>query len=182
MMFGGMHMMEQSDNDDPTAPVNYAKKNYLETNTDERGNVRHFVNGRMLDSSAYHTTGSSGMTLSKAASGLSVVMPEVSAVFSENASFEEQFAGQDACFEVSLPAGKLGIIIDISPDSGEPIVRAMRPDSVLAGQVKVGDRLLEVDGQVCADMSAEQVSKLIAINSNAPTRKIMFVRKQSDSL
>lgn len=105
-----------------------------------------------------------------------------SAIFSDNDSFEEQFAGQDECFEVSVPAGKLGIIIDLSPESGEPVVRAMRPDSVLANKVKVGDRLLSLDGEGCTEMSAEQVSKLIAVKSDQEVRKIMFVRRQPDSM
>ena len=105
-----------------------------------------------------------------------------SAIFSDNDSFEEQFAGKDTCFEVDVPPGKLGVIIDLSPETGEPEVRAMRADSVLADKVKIGDRLLSLDGECCTDMSAEQVSKLIAVKSDQEVRKIMFVRRQSDSM
>ena len=120
---------------------------------------------------------SSALSLSKVASGLTNL--NESAIFSDDDSFEEQFARQDECFEVRAPAGKLGIIIDLS-DNGEPIVRAIRGDSVLAKEVKIGDRLLSVDGEGCADMSAEHVSKLIAVKSNQECRKIMFVRRSHD--
>ena len=122
-------------------------------------------------------TSASALSLSKVGSGLSNL--NESAIFSDDDSFEEQFARQDECFEVLAPAGKLGIIIDLS-DSGEPIVRAIRGDSVLADEVKIGDRLLSVDGEGCADMSAENVSKLIAVKSNQECRKIMFVRRSNE--
>ena len=117
------------------------------------------------------------MTFSKVGSGLSNV--NSSAIFTDDDSFEEQFAARDNCFVVSAPRGKLGIIIDVS-DNGEPLVRAIRGDSVLASKVQVGDRLLSVDGEGCAEMSAEQVSHLIAMKSNQSKREIMFVRRQSD--
>ena len=122
-------------------------------------------------------TSASALSLSKVGSGLSNL--NESAIFSDDDSFEEQFARQDECFEVLAPAGKLGIIIDLS-DNGEPIVRAIRGDSVLADEVKIGDRLLSVDGEGCADMSAENVSKLIAVKSNQECRKIMFVRRSNE--
>jgi len=112
------------------------------------------------------------------ASGLSDL--NESAIFHEDdESFEEQFAGQDECIAVSCPAGKLGIIIDASPE-GEPMVRAIRADSVLADKVKVGDRLLSIDGEGCSEMTAEQVSKMIAVKSNNSSRQLMFVRHQTD--
>jgi C-terminal processing protease CtpA/Prc len=119
------------------------------------------------------------MTFSKVGSGLSNL--NGSAIFADDDSFEEQFADRDHCFVVSAPRGKLGIIIDVS-DSGEPLVRAIRGDSVLADKVKIGDRVLTVDGEGCAEMSAEQVSKLIAAKSSQPIREIMFVRRQSDHM
>lgn len=125
-----------------------------------------------------HTLSSaSALSLSKVGSGLSNLND--SAIFSDDNSFEEQFARQDECFEVKAPPGKLGIIIDLS-DIGEPIVRAIRGDSVLADEVKIGDRLLSVDGEGCTDMSAEHVSKLIAVKSNQGCRKIMLVRRSKD--
>ena len=163
--------------------VDYAQ-NYLGTHNYTPENSRNFGRERMpSDNTLNHTAASSsGRTLSKVGSGLSHLMINDSAIFSDNDSFEEQFAGQDECFEVSVPPGKLGIIIDLSPESGEPVVRAMRPDSALASKVRVGDRLLSLDGQGCTEMTAEQVSKLIAVKSDQEVRKIMFVRRQSDSM
>lgn len=183
MVFPGMHTTMLLD--EQTASVRYAQ-HYMDGQHiyDADNNTRHYVNERMLSDKSMmnHTAASSsGMTLSKTGSGLTH-LKDHSHIFSDNDSFEEQFAGQDECFEVSVPPGKLGIIIDLSPESGEPEVRAIRADSVLASQIKMGDRLLSVDNQTCAEMTAEEVSKLIAVKSDQECRKIMFVRRQSDAL
>lgn len=152
--------------------------NYLNMHDTYDDNNRTFRSDlQSTNRSAMKETMSSSSPFSKVASGLTNL--NESAIFSDDDSFEEQFARQDECFEVKAPAGKLGIIIDLS-DNGEPIVRAIRGDSVLADKVKIGDRLLSVDGEGCADMSAEHVSKLIAVKSNQECRKIIFVRRSHD--
>ncbi|CAB9505688.1 Intercellular signal essential for a variety of patterning events during development (By similarity) [Seminavis robusta] len=168
---------------DNTANLNYARS-YLNNHKYDDNN-RTFVSDQQsrsrkdTDHSMNRSvTSGSGLSFSKVGSGLSNL--NESAIFTDDeGSFEEQFAGRDHCFVVAAPRGKLGIIIDLN-DDGEPLVRAIRGDSVLARKVKVGDRLLSVDGEGCADMSAETVSKLIALKSNQPKREIMFVRRQFD--
>jgi C-terminal processing protease CtpA/Prc len=151
--------------------VNYAQ-NYLNMHDKYDDNNRTFRSER--EPSGRSTMKDTSSYLSKVGSGLSNL--NESAIFSDDDSFEEQFAKQDECFEVRAPPGKLGIIVDLS-DNGEPCVRAVRSDSVLANEVKIGDRLISVDGEICTDMSAEHVSKLIAVKSNQECRKIMFVRR-----
>ena len=80
-------------------------------------------------------------------------------------------------FEVTVPPGKLGIVMDNSP-SGTPMVFAVKPESVLSRDVQVGDRLLAVDQEDVTVMSAIQVSKLISLK-NDQDRTLTFCRKRS---
>jgi C-terminal processing protease CtpA/Prc len=62
-----------------------------------------------------------------------------------------------------------------TPNGGVPVVRAIKPDSVLTGRVQVGDRLISVDHQDVTSMSALEVSSLISLKQNSP-RLLVFVR------
>lgn len=104
-------------------------------------------------------------------------------MFADDASFEEQFAGDDDSadagkkpyrFEAEVPPGKLGMVLD-TPNGSPPIVHAIKPDSVLFDKVQVGDLLLSVDGEDVRSMSAIQVSKLISIKSDR-RRLLCFAR------
>jgi len=101
-------------------------------------------------------------------------------LFSDEASFDEQFGtsdmGREATrVEVNCPSGKLGVIID-TIDSGLPGVNSIKPESVLVGQVQVGDVLISVDGVDTMGMSAMQVSRMIGSRSNNPSRVLVFIR------
>ena len=98
-------------------------------------------------------------------------------LFSDDASFEQQFAEEEERFDVVAPAGKLGMVID-TPNGGLPVVHAIKDTSVLADSVRVGDRLLSVDGEDCTAMSAMQVSKLISLKSEKPARVLVFARSR----
>ena len=78
-------------------------------------------------------------------------------------------------FEVDAPPGKLGLVID-TPDQGPPLVHSVNDLSVLAGQVHVGDKLLKVDGQDVASLTAARVSRMISQKSNNPSRKLLLKR------
>lgn len=101
-------------------------------------------------------------------------------IFSDDASFEEQFnePEQQVPFEIIVPAGKLGMVID-TPNGGFPIVHAIKDTSILADRVRVGDRLVSVDGQDCTTMTAVQVSKLISLKSDQESRVLVFVRSKA---
>jgi hypothetical protein len=110
--------------------------------------------------------------------------------FADDISFEEQFAELDddaerttavdpianrvKPFEVRAPPGKLGMVVD-TPNGGVPVVRAIKPDSVLSGHVQMGDRLISVDHINVTSMSALEVSNLISLKQNQ-SRLLIFCR------
>lgn len=99
-------------------------------------------------------------------------------IFSDDSSFEEQYQDAQDSFNVMAPAGKLGMVID-TPSGGIPVVHAIQETSVLASQVRVGDRLLSVDGEDCACMTAMQVSKLISRKAKNISRALVFSRPRA---
>jgi hypothetical protein len=101
-------------------------------------------------------------------------------LFADDASFEEQFSDPEERFDVVAPAGKLGMVID-TPNGGIPVVHAIKDTSVLSDQVRVGDRLLSVDGEDCTGMTAMQVSKLISLKSEKPVRVLVFTRSAANN-
>ena len=101
-------------------------------------------------------------------------------LFADDSSFEQQFAELEDRFDVVAPAGKLGMVID-TPNGGVPVVHAIKDTSVLADRVRVGDRLVSVDGEDCTTMTAMQVSKLISLKSEKPARVLMFVRTRANT-
>jgi C-terminal processing protease CtpA/Prc len=101
-------------------------------------------------------------------------------LFADDASFEQQFDEPEQRFDVVAPAGKLGMVID-TPNGGVPVVHAIKDTSVLVDRVRVGDRLLSVDGEDCTAMTAMQVSKLISLKSEKPARVLMFARSRANA-
>ena len=101
-------------------------------------------------------------------------------LFTDDASFEQQFADPEERFDVVAPAGKLGMVID-TPNGGPPVVHAIKETSVLADRVRVGDRLLTVDDEDCTAMTAMQVSKLISLKSEKPARVLVFLRSRTSA-
>jgi C-terminal processing protease CtpA/Prc len=100
-------------------------------------------------------------------------------LFADDGSFEEQFVDPEERFDVVAPAGKLGMVID-TPNGGVPVVHAIKETSVLADQVRVGDRLMSVDGEDCTGMTAMQVSNLISLKSEKTARVLVFSRSTSN--
>jgi C-terminal processing protease CtpA/Prc len=99
-------------------------------------------------------------------------------LFSEDNSFEAMYSQEEKII-VFAPAGKLGVVID-APSHGVPMVHAIKDTSVLADRVRIGDRLVAVDNSDTTNMSAIQVSKLISSKAMNPTRKMVFIRVESD--
>ena len=87
----------------------------------------------------------------------------------------------DERIEVDAPSGVLGLVLETNVD-GIPVVHAIKPNSVLAGNVRIGDRLLSVDGHDVSVMLASDVSKLIASKKDQPVRKFVFSRSVSHTL
>ena len=172
-VLNGLHLQEGGNNgtDEPTASVNldydYDRQQYR-TDIDD-------IRSRSVASGTAFTN------LSK------LGMPGES-VFADDMSFEQQYADEDEAmldgavdanrrpkpFEVRAPPGLLGMVID-TPNGGVPVVRAIKPDSILTGRVQIGDRLISVDHQDVTSMSALEVSNLISVRSNRQ-RLLVFVR------
>lgn len=85
-----------------------------------------------------------------------------------------EFGGEEV-FEVSAPPGVLGLVLETNR-FGVPTVNNIKPSSVLADQVNIGDRLLSVDDQDVTVMLASEVSRLIASKKQQPLRKFIFSR------
>lgn len=99
-------------------------------------------------------------------------------IFSDDSSFEQQFADMEERFEVDAPSGKLGMVID-TPSGGVPVVHAIKETSVLADRVDVGDRLMSVDDEDTTGLTAMQVSKLISQKAENPSRILVFARTRA---
>jgi hypothetical protein len=179
-MFGtGGMAVNGADRDERTASVaddyDYAKEYLLGQQGME--DARDRMNS--IDSGPSGKT--SGTSFTRTGSG-----PVGTDVFADDASFMQQYAaeeefGEDFRFAVDVPPGKLGMVID-TPNGGVPVVHAIKPESILANKVHVGDRLVSVDDEDVTSMTAVQVSKLISIKSEQQ-RILVFIRKgRVDSL
>jgi hypothetical protein len=94
----------------------------------------------------------------------------------EEDTFEAQYTGADH-YRVEAPSGVLGLVLETNHD-GVPTVNNVKPASVLASQVRIGDRLLFVDGRDVTVMLASDVSKLIASKKEQSTRQLIFERSR----
>jgi len=100
--------------------------------------------------------------------------PEDLSLFEEDNSFDQMY-GEEEQIDVMAPPGKLGVVID-TPMDGVPMVHAIKDSSVLADRIRIGDKLVEVDGEDTTEMSAIRVSKLIASKALNPQRHMVFLR------
>jgi len=84
-------------------------------------------------------------------------------------------ATREELIHVFAPPGKLGVVID-TPSDGASFVHAVKPTSIIADRIKVGDKLVAVDDEDVRSLSAINVSKLIGKKSSQPTRKLTVLR------
>ena len=117
--------------------------------------------------------GASGRGTESDVSRVFEVQEEMS-LFEEDHSFDQMF-GQDERIEIIAPPGKLGVVID-TPNGSVPIVHAIKETSVLADRVRIGDKLVSVDGEDTSDYSAIKVSRLIASKAGNNRRVMTFMR------
>jgi hypothetical protein len=90
-------------------------------------------------------------------------------------AFRELYASEET-FEVLAPPGLLGLVLQSSVEDGRPAVHSIKPRSVLADVVRVGDRLVSVDDEDVTIMRASDVSQLIAEKKNHEVRRLVFSR------
>mmetsp|Transcript_36844 Transcript_36844/g.40692 ORF Transcript_36844/g.40692 Transcript_36844/m.40692 type:complete len:455 (+) Transcript_36844:64-1428(+) len=102
--------------------------------------------------------------------------PNMSLFCDDDVSFEQQFRDDlEERFEVVVPAGKLGMVIDTN-NGGVPFVHSIRDTSVLVDRVRMGDRLLSVDDIDTTECTAAEVSKLISSKDKQIKRILQFSR------
>ncbi|GKY99756.1 hypothetical protein MPSEU_000929500 [Mayamaea pseudoterrestris] len=163
-MWGHMAVSDGPGRDERTASLgdyDYAKQFLQQRNgSNDTGDHTHSVS---------ESNPVSRVSSSQSGYSTKIGLPPMNAsVFSDDASFEQQFADGDAVdekFEIKVPPGKLGMVID-TPNGDVPIVHAIKSESILYDQVKVGDRLLSVNGIDVSSMTALQVSKLISLKAD----------------
>jgi hypothetical protein len=81
------------------------------------------------------------------------------------------------CFDVRVPAGKLGVILEeVTQGGGVPVVHGIKRYSPLVGRVMKGDRLCGVDGVDCTGKSANDVARLLQFREDSPSRMLTFSR------
>lgn len=91
-------------------------------------------------------------------------------------SFHRKIVDPGECFDIRVPAGKLGVILEEFADDGVPIVHDIKQNSPLFGRIVKGDRLCSVDEADCTGMSAHSVAKLLKFREEAPSRILTFSR------
>jgi len=99
-------------------------------------------------------------------------------LYSGDTSFNAQYQDKpvkEQIIDIFAPPGKLGVVID-TPDEGAPVVHAIKDSSVIADKLKVGDKLIAVDGEDVRAMTAIKVSKVISRKSGNAARKLTIVR------
>lgn len=92
-----------------------------------------------------------------------------------NSAMTPEISRKEERFEVRAPPGKLGMVID-TPNNGPPLVHAIRENSVMSTKVRIGDRLISVDGEDATRMDATKVSRMISSRVNNPVRLLVFTR------
>jgi len=105
--------------------------------------------------------------------------PHGVSTFEEDNSFEQMY-GEEERIEITAPPGKLGVVID-TPMNGVPMVHAIKETSVLGSRIRIGDKLVSVDGEDTTQMSAIRVSKLISSKAMNPKRHMVFLRSAAPS-
>ena len=80
-------------------------------------------------------------------------------------------------FQVAAPPGDLGLVLGTS-EEGMTIVEEITRFSPLTGQVRVGDRLLALDGRDITMMIAATVSRLIISKEYNRVRQFMLARPE----
>jgi hypothetical protein len=96
-------------------------------------------------------------------------------VAKDDATLENQYETGDQ-FDVEAPSGMLGLVLESSNEDGMPVVHAIKDTSPLIDEVRVGDRLVSVDGEDVAYMLASDVSRMIAMKRDEPIRRLVFSR------
>jgi C-terminal processing protease CtpA/Prc len=83
---------------------------------------------------------------------------------------------KDTRITIVAPAGKLGVIVATNPGSGLAYVSEIKESSPIKDEIRVGDQILEVDGEDVSKMKAIHISMLIGSKSKNFERMITVSR------
>jgi C-terminal processing protease CtpA/Prc len=87
---------------------------------------------------------------------------------------------KEKTIEIIASPGKLGFVID-APLDGPPVVHAVKETSVLGDKIKVGDKLLSIDGQKMAGLTSIEISNIMKEKASSPRRTIAFQRSSGSN-
>lgn len=79
--------------------------------------------------------------------------------------------------QIVAPPGKLGVVVDTSPNKGPAYVSSIRDDSPLLGRIFLGDIVIAVDDLDVQTLVADEVSKILLAKSTNAQRTISVLRK-----
>jgi hypothetical protein len=99
---------------------------------------------------------------------------DIATASAETGSSSKPIVSEDQ-FDVVVPPGVLGLILESNTDDGRPTVYNIKPNSILASIIKVGDRIESVDGEYMATMKACDVSRVISLKQDH-VRVLVFSR------
>mmetsp|Transcript_25109 Transcript_25109/g.32208 ORF Transcript_25109/g.32208 Transcript_25109/m.32208 type:complete len:157 (+) Transcript_25109:1-471(+) len=79
--------------------------------------------------------------------------------------------------DIFAPAGKLGVVVDSPPEGGSAYVSDIKMDSPIYGKIRLGDKLIAVDGEDVSKLKAVHVSMLLGSKSRNANRQITVLRE-----
>ncbi len=82
---------------------------------------------------------------------------------------------------IIAPKGKLGVTLENLPWGGESYVAKVSSKSPLFGRVQIGDKVMAVDGDNVQQVSAKDISKMLAKKKKNPQRQITITREGKKS-
>ena len=81
-----------------------------------------------------------------------------------------------ALVHIVAPAGRLGVVIDVSPGGGPSCVFEVKATSPLRGEICLGDRIIAVDDKDVQRRTPTELSTLLREKQGNKTRKITVLR------
>ena len=84
-----------------------------------------------------------------------------------------------ALVHIMAPAGRLGVVIDVSPGGGPSCIIKVKATSPLRGEICLGDRIIAVDDEDVQWRTPTEVSTLLREKQANKTRKITVFRDVS---
>jgi len=92
---------------------------------------------------------------------------------------EEVLPSGEVRIHILAPKGKLGLTVENLPWGGPSYVAKVSGKSPLFGRVQIGDKVMAIDGNDVQQVSAKDISKLLARKKKNPQRQLTIMRGES---